>query len=343
MQKKFTFIAILVFGMAIQLFSQTIVGTDPENKNVVLEEFTGIHCGFCPDGHAIAQGIYDAHPDDVVLVAVHSGPFATPSGSEPDYRTQWGGALDGQAGVVGYPAGTVNRHLFPGWSQGTGTATGRFKWVQAANQIMDESSYLNVGCEATIITSTRQLSVKVEVYYTADSPVSSNFLTVAILQNDVIGYQASGGSSYHHMHMLRHFLTGQWGYEITETSEGTLYSTTLYYELPEDIRDIPLVLEDLDIVAYVAETHHEIISGVKGDVIYVESLETDAGIVDNNIPQTNCGEEMQAELTIKNFGTNNLTSLDFEYQVNEEETQTYTWTGNLSQNETEKVVYLLLK
>ena len=44
-----------------QLSAQTIVGTDPENKNVVLEEFTGIHCVFCPQGHAIAQAIKDAN------------------------------------------------------------------------------------------------------------------------------------------------------------------------------------------------------------------------------------------------------------------------------------------
>ncbi len=337
MLKNFTFIAVLLIGFSFQLFSQTIVSTDPENRNVVLEEFTGIYCGFCPDGHAIAQGIYDANPDDVVLVNIHVGGFAAPTGNDPDYRTQWGAAIDGQADVGGYPAGTVNRHLFQGWSQGSGTAMSRGQWSGAADIVMADPSYLNVGVEGTIITSTRQLAVNVEVYYTGDSPVSSNFLTVAILQNDVIGYQSSGGSNYQHMHMLRHFLTGQWGEEITQTSEGTLYTTTLYYEIPEDIRDIEVVLEDLDIVAYVAEGHQEIISGSKGEITFIESLDIDAGIVDSNIPQTSCGEEMNAAITIKNFGGDNLTSLDFEYSVNDEGIQTYTWAGDLAQHETESV------
>jgi hypothetical protein len=46
---------------------------------------------------------------------------------------------------------------------------------------------------------------------------------------------------------------------------------------------------------------------------------------------------MHATATIKNFGTNELTSLDFEYSVNDGEVETYTWTGNLAQNESEIV------
>ena len=141
MQKKFTIIVLLVFGLALNMFAQTIVGTDPENKNVVLEEFTGIHCVYCPDGHAIAQAIYDAHPDDVVLINIHTGGYASPSSGEPDFRTPWGDAIAAQSGLTGYPAGTVNRHLFPGWSQGSGTAMSRGQWNGAANQIMAEGSY----------------------------------------------------------------------------------------------------------------------------------------------------------------------------------------------------------
>jgi hypothetical protein len=328
-------LTILIFGSS--LLAQTIVGTDPENKNVVMEEFTGLNCPNCPQGHAIAEAIYTANPDDVVLVNVHVGSFATPSGSQPDYRTPWGGALDAQAQVAGYPAGTVNRHLFAGWGQSGGTAMSRNYWEGAANIVLGESSYLNVGAEATIITSTRQLVVNVEVYYTGDSPASSNFLTVAMMQSNIYGYQSGGSSNYNHKHMLRHFLTGQWGYEITETTEGSLYTASLYYEIPEDYNDVACVLEDLEIAAYVAESHQEIISGNYAELTLVEALDLDAGIIDYTVPQTNCGEQMNASVTIKNFGTNELTSLDFEYAVNNGEVQTYTWTGSLAQNETEVI------
>ena len=51
--------------------AQNIVGTDPENKNVILEEFTGIHCTYCPQGHQIAQGIQNSNPG-VVLINIHT-------------------------------------------------------------------------------------------------------------------------------------------------------------------------------------------------------------------------------------------------------------------------------
>lgn len=338
MTKRITLFFTLLMVYAIG-FSQTIVGTDPENKNVVLEEFTGIHCVFCPDGHAIAQSIYDAHPDDVLLVYIHQGSFATPSGSEPDFRTQWGNAIAGQSGLTGYPAGTVNRHLFSGWSQGSGTAMSRNYWTSASNQIMAAPSYLNVGAEATIVTSTRQLVVEVEVYYTDNSPVSSNYLNVAILQNNILGPQTGGnmGSNYVHKHMLRHFLTGQWGAEITETTTGSLYSATFAYELPEDYNNVEVVLENLDIVAYVTETHQEAISGIMANETYIASNDYDAAILSAYYPQTACAGVIAPEVVLKNYGVNALTTLTFKYTMNGGEEATFDWTGNLAQNESTMV------
>ena len=53
---------ILVFFLPVVLSSQTLVSTLPENKKIVLEEYTGFHCGNCPAGHLLAQQIYDNNP-----------------------------------------------------------------------------------------------------------------------------------------------------------------------------------------------------------------------------------------------------------------------------------------
>ncbi|MCF6171694.1 MAG: T9SS type A sorting domain-containing protein [Bacteroidales bacterium] len=338
MKKLFSLLMVILFSF-VSLMAQTIVGTDPENKNVVLEEFTGIHCVYCPDGHAIAQGIYDAHPDDVVLINIHQGPFADPNAGEPDFRTQWGNAIAGQSDLIGYPAGTVNRHFFPGHSQGGGTAQSRGSWNTTSNITMGEPSYLNIELEATIVTSTRQLVVYVEVYYTGDSPEETNFLNVAILQNNILGPQVGGGAgnNYNHKHMLRHFLTGQWGVEIDETTTGSLFSETFTYELPDDYNGVDVVLEDLDIVGYVSETHQEVVSGNMAEITLVESNEYDAALFTTYVPQTACSGALNAEVMLKNYGTAELTSLNFIYSVNGGETAEYAWTGALSQYETELV------
>ncbi len=316
-----------------QISAQTIVGTTPENKNVVLEEFTGIHCTFCPDGHTIAQGIQDQHPSDVILINIHQGSFATPSGSEPDFRTPWGDAIANQTGLTGYPSGTVNRHLF----SGSNTAMNRGSWSSAANLILGQASFLNVGSEA-FCTNEGELTVNVEVYYTGDSPTASNFLNVAILQSNITGPQTGGGvgNNYQHMHMLRHLITGQWGEEITETSEGTLFTTTLTYQIPAEYNDVPVILEDLDIVAFVSESHQEIISGIKADLTFEAAHDYDVTIGEIVYPtEEACIGDIAPQVKLLNLGANDLTSASIEYSINGGESHTYEWTGNLEYTDTE--------
>jgi hypothetical protein len=334
MKKLFTVLLAITFSVTA-LVAQVIVGTDPENKNVVLEEFTGIHCVYCPEGHAIAQSIQDANPDDVILINIHTGNYAQPSGSEPDYRTQWGTQIAGQSGLVGYPAGTVNRHLFPGMSQGSGTAMSRGNWSTTANQTLAEPSYLNVGLEATIVTSTRQLVVEVEVYYTDDSPDPTNYLNVAILQNNILGPQTGGnvGNNYNHMHMLRELLTGQWGVEITQTTTGSLFTKTIAYDLPLDYIGVDVVLEDIDIVAFVTESQQEVINAGTAEITMIESNDYDAAIVSTSVPQTACTDELTTTVELKNYGVVDLTSVEFAFSVNNGDEMTYSWSGNLAQFE----------
>ena len=338
--KKNLLTLLFLTAFFANIFAQTIVGTDPETKNVVLEEFTGIHCVYCPDGHAIAQGIQDQHPNDVVLINIHTGSFASPSSGEPDYRTPWGDAIAAQSGLTGYPAGTVNRHLFPGMSQGSGTAMSRGNWTSASNQTLAQESYLNVGCEATV-TAAGQLTVYVEVYYTGDSPESTNLLNVAILQDNIFGPQTGGGAgnNYQHMHMLRHMITGQWGVEITETTEGSLYSNTFTYDIPADYNDVPVVLEDLDIVAFVSETHQEIVSGITGTLVMEAAYDYDATVSEVFYPLTEaCTGALAPRIEVKNYGAIDLTSADIEYSVNGGDVYTYNWTGNLPYTGTEELV-----
>lgn len=337
--KNLLLLSLALMISVSQLSAQSIVGTDPENKNVVLEEFTGIHCTFCPDGHAIAQGIQDQHPDDVILINIHTGSYANPGSGEPDFRTPWGDAIAGQSGLTGYPAGTVNRHLFSGMSQGSGTAMSRGSWTAASNQILGQASYLNVGCEA-FCTDDGQLLVNVEVYYTGDSPEASNFLNVAILQSHIFGPQTGGGAgnNYEHMHALRHLLTDQWGEEITTTTEGSLYTTTLSYQIPEHYNDIPVVLEDLDIVAFVTESHQEIVSGIKGTLTFEAANDYDVTVSEVLYPVGKaCIGDLAPQIELANYGAIDLISADIEYSVNGGDVYTYEWTGELEYTDTETI------
>lgn len=324
--KKSLLIGALLFSTG--LLAQTLVSTTPQNKKVVLEEFTGINCVFCPDGHAIAQAMKDQNPDDVVLVNVHVGGFANPGAGQPDFRTDFGNALANQSGLEGYPSGTINRHVFTG----TNTALGRGQWTAAANQILQQESYVNMAGTADIDFLTNELNVTVEVYYTGDSPMPTNKLNVALLQDNTLGPQTGGGmgNNYVHMHRLVHFLTGQWGEDITSTTEGDFSEFTFTYEIPNDYRNVDVLLENLKVVAYIAEGNQEILTGTEMQPNFINVPGNDVAVQKiQEIPST-CMSRVSPQIEIQNRGGNALTSLDISYSVNDSDTEVYTWTGNLN-------------
>lgn len=238
--------------------AQTMVVTTPQHTNVVLEEFTGINCGWCPEGHIVAQDLSNANPGRVVLVNIHAGGYATPGAGQPDYRTVFGEAIDNAMAVNGYPAGAINRRVFP--EIGQAPAMSRSAWPYAAHQLFPTQSPVNVAFTSVFDTATRELSVAVELYYTQHSGTSSNYLQVALLENHVIGYQggAGGSATYDHKHMLRWLLTGQWGLEIPVTTQGSVFADTITYTVPIDFN-----VNNCDVAVYVTESHFNVLTGVQ--------------------------------------------------------------------------------
>jgi hypothetical protein len=340
MIKKFTTILAFAF-IAINSYGQTIVSTSPEDQKVVLEEFTGIYCVFCPQGHAIAQSIQDNNPGEVFLVNIHVGGFAAPSGGDPDFRSPFGTGIANQSGLIGYPAGTVNRRNFPGLEQGASgsTAMSRGSWNNASNQVLSGASNVNVAVEADINVQTNELTVHVEGYYTADSPQATNLLNVALLQNNTKGPQTGGnaGSEYNHMHRLVHMVTGQWGISIPTTTMNTFVDETMTYTIPADYNGVEVELANLEVVAYIAETQQEVGSGAGAFPTYsgfANSNDAFARYVDEVGDQ--CGFDITPSVNIQNIGSDPLTSLSINYSVNSGPVETYNWSGSITslQNET---------
>jgi hypothetical protein len=247
---------IFMASASMYLFAQSFVVTTPQEKNVILEQFTGINCTFCPDGHVRAKALADSKPGRVVIAMFHEGNFAN---TTPDYRTAFGTPLSLEFGVSGYPAGAVNREVFP--EIGTSVSMGRGAWAYAAYQKFPEQSPVNIGVQTSFNETTRELTVDVELYYTKNSPQATNYIQLAFLQDSIKGPQTSGGagSNYNHMHMFRHFLTGQWGDAVTTTSQGTSVQRSYTWTVPDSIGNgtsvkIPVVIENCHIAAYVTES-----------------------------------------------------------------------------------------
>ena len=327
---------ILGLIAALSATAQTpqFVSTEPSNRNVIIEEFTGVNCGFCPDGHRIVREYEEANPGRVFGINIHQGVYAAM------YTTQWGNAIATQSRLSGYPAGTVNRHVF----SGTATALPRNQFVSAANIIKAMPSFVNVAAQASIDLTTRTLTVNVEVYYTGDAETGTNLLNVALLQDSIIGPQSGASSNpaqvtadgkYIHMNMLRHLLTGQWGDSISVESgvipQGTLIQRQYTYALPTNMSDADVKLSHLKLIAFVCKDKQEIYTGNECIPTFIGEL-PQVNINMETVTVENvygCTNEITPYLEIFNNGQN-ITSMEIEYSSELSAPQTYTWTGNLN-------------
>lgn len=321
--------ALASFSMA----AQTIVDTTSQNRKAVLEEFTGIHCTWCPAGHLISNDIAAANTGNYFAINVHVGGYATPNAGEPDFRTSFGDAIVGQTSLAGYPAGTVNRHLFTGWSQNAsspGTAMSRGDWTDAVeDSIITKTSYVNVASTATLNLSTRVMTILVEGYFTGAGAPSTMALNVAINQNNIPGPQTGDTKNpaqmlpngmYNHMDVLRHLVTGQWGATIDTTAQGTFFARTYSYTVPTAINGVPMELGNLDVIVFIAEGNQEIITGNKSVMTYVTP--PGVNLVDLEATEMTtlpafCGTTVIPIVKVKNLSTTvNADTFSVEYVYN---------------------------
>lgn len=354
--KKQLFTIIAFAAVSGSMFAQLPVSTSTANRKVVLEEYTGIHCGYCPDGHVKANAIKAANPSNVVLINIHSGSFANAAVGEQDLKTTIGTAIDAMPGmsILGYPAGDVNRVNFgstltPSYAQQTvspwGMAQSRGTWSVTSNIILGQASYCNVALQGTVDVNTRVLTVVAQVYYTANSPVGTNSLTIMLLENNIVGVQSNYGNpfwnlsnynpdgTYNHHHVLRAGLTPNFGITIPVTTMGTTFSTTASYTIPATYgaagKTTPCLLGNLELAAFVTETDRPIISGANGPVMlsgFTSSLDVATANLSTD-PWVCSGNNFASSFKFTNNGSSTVTSAVFSYNMNGGASSNYTYSG----------------
>ncbi len=347
--KKFTFLMLAVAASFFNLYSQEYVSTEVSDRNVLIEEFTGRNCPNCPAGHIISNGITHDNPDRAWSIGIHSGYFAVTT--YPNFNTDISAIFtdpyDDVSGGLGYPAAVINRS--------TEQALGRGQWEAEANTQLQQTAECNVDGHVVINPITRTATITAEVYYTANSAETTNYLTIVMIQDSIAGQQAYahtnpaqdlGDDMYCHMHVLRDVVTSSWGDEITPTTEGSLITKTYEYIIPDTIGNPNGVAVDIDnihFIAFVTEKYQGIptrpilnvnkLSQEQSSGLAVSPFIADV-MIDDAIYCTN---ERTFKTYVKNIGSEELTSLKFEVEYEGGETVEHSWTGNIAPDDTERI------
>lgn len=343
--KKFTFALMALLAFTFTLKAQQYVSTEPANRNVILEEFTGRGCGYCTDGHRIANQLMAANPDRLWAINIHAGGYAQTS--YPNMITQDGNTIHGGFSISGYPTGVVNRSTSAGQDRG--------QWGNTANQQMSQVSECNIAGMAIVNPQTRMATINVEVYYTGNSTVDQNYLTVAMLQDSILGSQADYGNynptqwvgnQYCHMHILRDVISeSAWGDPISPTTQGTLITRTYEYQIPEVIgspNGVDVDIDNIFFLAWVSErqqgnAYRPILTGCKLDM--VQGSDEPIFPMIRSISQlggATCTHTKTVQVKIQNGGTETLTAMTIEAEM-ESDAYTVNWEGELPQYSIENI------
>ena len=267
-----------------------LASSQVEKRNVVLEEYTGVRCTFCPDGHRRAQSFSDAHPGRVVLINVHTGGYANPQAGWPDYTTKFGNSLSGKAGMgqsgTGYPAGSLSRNNFSGEPTMTSykmvagdnyTLLNRGGWWNTTNSsspggdiLLAKDAPVNIGLKLKFFNpASREAKVLVEMYFTESIPEGSR-LNLVMLESNMKGRQIDAGvdnPNYIHKHMLRDMITGLWGEALDASSvvKGKRIQKEYSYIVPDkDKNNLDIVPENCSFAAFITSpTYQDIYNGTE--------------------------------------------------------------------------------
>ena len=327
---------LAVLACLLQVNAQQFVSTSTQNRNAIIEEFTGRNCGYCPDGHVIANNIVHNNPGRVWAVNVHAGGYAPTS--YPNFNTDVSTNIMNGFSVQSFPSGVVNRS--------TATAQGRGSWESLTNQQLSQTAECNVGGQAIINPLTRTAKINVEVYYTSNSASSTNYLTIVMLQDSIWGSQSGGslnpdqyvGGQYCHMHILRDAITADWGDQISPTTAGTLISKEYMYQIPESIGSPNGVAVDLDNIIFLAYVSEKYQGTPTRAILNVNELNTMQGseedlypYITNVAPTTSisCSTTKTMKIDLVNGGLQTLTSLKLQAKVGNSQPVEFDWNGNV--------------
>jgi len=295
MMKALPFLALLtlLFLSAVSpTFAQTV------EKKVLIEEFTGAWCGWCPDGMEIVKNLKTQYGDRVIPVMIHNRDAM--SFTDGDCITQG-------MGVAGYPSGAIDR-------TGTPPARDRGEWAGLTANQLRKAPVVGVAFKQLYDERTRELQV--EVTATFLQSVTGDLRFNAYLTEDNV--TGSGGGydqrnytnnqtrsmwygkgdpmrNFVHEHVLRAVLGGVDGISRVipnSVKAGEVFTYTFKTTLNGNWNQ-----DELDVIAYVyrASGPLEVLNADAADFSPVPPCDSEysyfSGLVTygDSIPCINCG------------------------------------------------------
>lgn len=237
MKRKYILYSI-VLSVVVTLFSacsdldenERFVYVKPAqvNRTVLIEDFTGQNCVYCPNGTEVIEGLIKQYGENnIIAVGIHSGPLGFKGNSKfvglktdiaDEYYNYWK--------ITSQPSAVINRST---------TLSDYTTWGAIVATEIQKTAKLNLEVENSYDDESRKLTIDVTAYGTDGN--TDGKLSVWLVEDGIKAYQKNlSGYNYDyiHNHVFRANITSDiWGDAIT-VKEGVKTTKNYTYTIPEN-------------------------------------------------------------------------------------------------------------
>lgn len=228
------------------------VESNPSIRKILIEEFTGHLCTYCPDGAREIDNLVALYGSQIIPLSYHAGNFADVPASGNGFDANGDGVMDyttnfktisgeiyfSTFGVASNPAATVSRINNAG-------ITGLSQWDADILSIKNDVPKVSIGLSTLYDDSTRIVKAVVNTEWLS-SETGNYKLQLYLVQDSIYDWQLDNSVHmplYLHRHVFRKAINGAWGTPIPSSNIGDINTQEHAIELnPEWDKDHCIVI-----------------------------------------------------------------------------------------------------
>jgi hypothetical protein len=236
----------------------------PQDRVVLIEEFTGVTCPTCPPGHKVIDAMETANPGRLAVMGIQLFGNAQTQPYDHDGKKTINDnrTLDGTDlgnGIYGTTS-SIPVAAFDRFPQNGVIRPIRTQWVSYLPSRLAAATKANLSVTSSFDAGSKTATIKVHIAYTQDV-ARTQMLTLALVENDVVDAQelptgdtAPVALNYVHQHVFRDAITAPTGSPIltnlNNKPAGLVYERTIKYTIPNTV----LNPDNCRIIAFVSNS-----------------------------------------------------------------------------------------